>query len=153
MSDAAPALLILGVGNRFRRDDGIGPAAAEALAARGLNAQAVDGDGATLMTLWDGQPRVIVIDAMRSAPGPATEPGTVRRLDAHAAPLPHGCGFFNSHAFGLAEAVETARALGKLPPSLVIYGVEGGDFGWGEGLGDAVAAALPGLLAAVMAEG
>lgn len=142
---------ILGVGNRFRRDDGVGPAAAEILAAQGVDALAVDGDGATLATLWEGRSTVIVIDAMQSGRS-QREPGAIRRLDANAGELPHGCGFFNSHAFGLAQAVETARALGRLPPRLIIFGVEGDDFGWGEMLSPAVAAALPTVLAAVMTE-
>lgn len=142
------APLILGVGNRYRRDDGVGPMVAEALAERGLDALAVDGDGATLMGLWEdvesGRP-VIVVDATRSG----AEPGTVRRLDAVATELPTGMGFFNSHAFGLAEAVETARSLGKLPASLIIHGVEGADFTLGEGLSEPVAAAAVALIEAI----
>ena len=140
--------LILGVGNRYRRDDGVGAVAAERLAAQGLNGLAADGDGATLATLWEGHGAVIVIDAMKSG----AAPGTVRRIDAHAGELPAACGFFNSHAFGLAQAVETARVLGKLPAKLIIFGVEGADFGWGEELSPAVAAALPDLCAAIAAE-
>lgn len=140
--------VILGVGNRYRRDDGLGPAAAERLAALGFPAEAVDGDGATLTTLWEGRAFVIALDAMRS--GAAS--GTIRRFDARKQELPRGCGFFNSHAFGLAEAVETARALNKLPEKLIIFGVEGGDFGWGEELSPPVAAALEELCAAVVAE-
>jgi hydrogenase maturation protease len=140
--------LILGVGNRYRRDDGAGAAAAEMLAVRGLDAHAVDGDGATLAALWEGRGTVILIDAMRSG----LPAGRIRRIDAHAGELPADCGFFNSHAFGPAQAVETARALGKLPARLIIFGVEGGDFGWGEALSAPVAAALPELCAAVVNE-
>lgn len=145
--------LVIGVGNRFRRDDGAGPAAVDALLQTlretpAAEIIAVDGDGATLATLWEDRATVIVIDAVRSG----GVPGSIRRIDAGAGPLPTGCGFFSSHAFGLAEAIETARALGKLPPRLTVYGVEGGDFGWGESLSPAVAAALPRLCAAVLAE-
>jgi hypothetical protein len=37
----------------------------------------------------------------------------------------------NAHAH---EAIELARALGQLPPRLIVYGVEGADFTAGEGL-------------------
>lgn len=147
MPDAAGPL-ILGVGNRFRRDDGLGAAAAEALAAQGFEALAADGDGATLAALWEGRDFVIALDAMRSG----AAPGTIRRFDAHIEELPAACGFFNSHAFGLAQAVETTRALGRLPRRLLIFGVEGGDFGWGEALSAPVAAALERLCAAVIQE-
>jgi hydrogenase maturation protease len=34
----------------------------------------------------------------------------------------------SGHAFGLAQVIELARALGRLPPSLVIYAIEGRQF-------------------------
>jgi hydrogenase maturation protease len=45
---------------------------------------------------------------------------------------------YSTHRFGLAEAVETARALGLLPGSLRVFGIEGQDFGAGIGLSPAV---------------
>ncbi|HRW19863.1 MAG TPA: hypothetical protein P5181_13570 [Dermatophilaceae bacterium] len=48
---------------------------------------------------------------------------------------------YSSHRFGLAEAVETARALGLLPAALTLHGIEGADFSAGIGLTPAVAAA------------
>ena len=55
----------------------------------------------------------------------------MRRLDASREPL--SADFFggSSHGLGLAEAVELARSLDRLPPSLVIFGIEGTDFGLG----------------------
>jgi hydrogenase maturation protease len=52
--------------------------------------------------------------------------------------------FFRSstHAFGVGDAVELARTLGRLPSRMVVYGVEGSDF-------DAGAALSPPVLAAV----
>jgi hypothetical protein len=41
----------------------------------------------------------------------------------------------------LGEAVELGRVLGRLPVRLVLYAVEAGDVGYGEGLSPAVAAA------------
>lgn len=129
--------LILGIGNRYRRDDGVGPAVADRLAALGIAVREHSGEGAGLIEAWSGAERVVVVDATQSG----GEPGTIRRLDVAARELPRGLFRYSSHLFGLAEAVETARALGRLPAELVIWGIEGADFGFGEDLTPAVAAA------------
>ncbi len=135
-------LRILGVGNGFRRDDGAGPWVAARLAEQGWPADTHSGEGAGLMDAWDGCAAAVIVDALQSG----ATPGTVRRFDAHEEVLPAGLFRASSHLFGVAEAVETARVLGRLPPTLVIYGIEGGDFGFGEGLTPAVADACAAVL-------
>jgi hydrogenase maturation protease len=49
-----PPLLILGIGNRFRADDGVGPAVAGRLRALGIPAGEHSGEGAGLMEAWEG---------------------------------------------------------------------------------------------------
>lgn len=127
--------LILGIGNRFRSDDGVGPAVADRLNALGIPAQEHSGEGAGLIDAWSGAADVVVIDATQSG----AEPGTIVRLDAIGAALPRDLFRYSSHLFGLAEAVETARALGRLPDRLVIWGIEGAAFGFGDALSPAVA--------------
>ena len=85
------------------------------------------GGTTALMEAWQGEPVVVVVDAMSSG-APA---GTVRRLDASRGPLNVELFRGSSHGLGLAEAVELARSLGQLPPSLVIFGIEGTNFGPG----------------------
>lgn len=140
--------LVLGIGNRFRRDDGVGPAVADRLAALGIPAQEHSGEGAGLIEAWRGQARVVVVDATQSG----AEPGTVVRLDAVGAAPPRGLFRYSSHLFGLAEAVETARALGHLPERLVIWGIEGADFGFGDALTPAVAEAADVVAQRIAAE-
>lgn len=136
----APTLLI-GAGNRWRRDDGAGPAVADALAALHLPHVVVlmtGGEGATLLDLWHGAESVILVDAATGLP-----PGAVRRFDAHRDPLPpelFGC---STHAFGVAQAVQLARTLGSLPRRLTIFALGGQDFSLGEGLSPEVATAVP----------
>jgi len=130
-------LLIIGVGNGFRRDDGVGPWVAARLAARGLPAIEHSGEGAGLIEAWSAARHVIVVDATSSG----AAPGTVVRLDAVAEELPSHFFRYSSHLFGLAEAIATARTLGRLPERLIIHGIEGGDFGFGEEFTPAVAAA------------
>lgn len=143
-----PRVLVLGIGNRFRSDDGVGPAVADRLRALGIPAGERSGEGAELIEAWQGHDAVIVVDACQSG----APPGTVLRIDAAAEPLPTGLFRYSSHLFGLAEAVETARALGRLPGRLVVYGVEGAAFGFGDALTPAVAAAVDEVVRRVAAE-
>lgn len=140
--------LIVGVGNALRGDDGAGPWVAEQLAARGLAARVHAGDGTGLIDLFQTAPRLLVIDAMRSG-GP---PGEIRDLDALAAPLPAHLFHYSTHRFGLAEAVETARALGLLPRALRVIGIEGATFAPGQGLSPPVQAAAGRVVAMLAAE-
>ncbi len=143
-------MLLIGIGNAFRRDDGAGLAVAErvaALAPPGVEVVAHHGEGAELMELWRGREAVIVVDAVSSGQ-PA---GTIRRFDAEREALPAELFCFSSHAFGVAQAVEMARALGGLPGRLRVIGIEGEDFGHGQGLGPAVAAAVAAVAAEIVA--
>jgi hydrogenase maturation protease len=128
---------VIGVGNRFRSDDGAGPRVADLLEDSGLDVLELAGEGAELIEAWSGDSRVIVVDAARSG----AAPGTVHRFEAADKPLPTGFFHYSTHQFGVAEAIETARALGRLPPSLTVYGIEGKSFSFGEGLSPAVEAA------------
>lgn len=47
----------------------------------------------------------------------------------------------SKHDYDLADRIERVRALGKLPPHLIVYGIEGGAFGHGMGLYKEVASA------------
>ena len=126
---------MIGVGNAWRRDDGAGPAVAEALGGTCTD------DPSQLLRLWAGGAHVIVVDASSSG----SPPGTIRHFDAIAAPLPAGVAR-STHAFGVSDAVELARALCRLPAGLEVYMIEGADFTAGEGLSPAVAHAVSSLV-------
>ena len=126
----AIAPLLIGVGHEGRRDDAAGVRAARLV--RALlwpRARMVEcaGGATALLEAWRGEPAVVVVDAMSS--GAAA--GTVQRLDVSREPLHAELFRGSTHGLGLAEAVELARSLGQLPRSLVIYGIEGADFGLG----------------------
>ncbi len=144
-------MLVIGVGNPFRKDDGAGPAAARLVregGARGVRVLIRGGEGADLIECWEGEERVVVVDAMRSG----AEPGTVMRIDAAAGPLPVEHFGVSSHSMGVAEAVEIARALGRLPRSLVVYGIEAADTSDGEGLTPAVTSSVLSVAARILAD-
>ncbi len=140
--------LIIGVGNRDRGDDGVGPVMVDRLAARGIAAVEHSGDGAALLDVWEGRERVILMDAMRSG----AQPGTIRQFDAGRKRLPKGAFGVSSHLLGLVDAVETARALGRLPSNLIVFGIEGESYGFGDPLSPPVAGAVPETVERVIAE-
>ncbi len=142
------AVRVIGVGNPYRSDDGVGPFVAARLRERGLAAEDHSGEGAGLIEAWQGGGTVIVIDATRSG----SPPGAIRRFDAAAATVPTGTFHYSTHLFGLAEAIETARALGRLPPQLIIYGIEGQEFGFGDGLSDPVTRAAAEVVERIIGE-
>ena len=136
-----PSVLVVGIGNPDRGDDGFGPAVAQRLRGRVPSTVRIlerSGDALALMEDWDGIPFVIVIDAM----APISEPGQVHRFDLADSPLPIGFAPSSSHALGVAETVELARSLGRLPQYLVAYLVEGEQFGTGAPLSLAIAGAV-----------
>lgn len=120
--------LVIGIGHPFRGDDAVGPRVAEALSGK-VAAEVIShhGEGADLMERWQGFDRVVLVDAMVSG----ALPGTIQVWDAVAAPLPARLFPKGSHLFGVAEAVEMARLLGRLPPAMTMVGVEGGGFAMG----------------------
>jgi len=148
------SILFLGVGNLHRADDGVGPLMAERLAAdpvfmaNGITVQPHSGEGASLIHVWEGLDRVVIVDAMKSG----APLGSIHRFEPISDVLKHGVFRYSSHLFGLAEAVEMSRALGSLPKSMIIYGIEGQEFTFGANLSPEVEKALPELEAAVRKE-
>jgi len=141
MTEGQPSIVIIGVGNEYRSDDGAGIAVARRLRAlfpTGVTVLEESGEGAALIQAWQGAAWVMLVDAVRSG----APPGTVHRLDAQAASVPTGFFHYSTHAFSVAEAVELARSLDQLPPHLVVYGIEGENFGAGLELSPAVEQAV-----------
>ena len=134
-------VLVIGVGNDYRSDDGVGLAVVRALKVKELPDTLClesDGDGTTLMETWSQASRVIIIDAVSSG----AQPGTIHRFDVLMQPLPASYSFSSTHAFGVAQAIQLARTLDQLPASLMVYGIEGKKFAAGTELSPEVERAL-----------
>ncbi len=140
--------LVIGVGNGWRHDDGVGPWVAAEIVRLGLPAQVHGGDGTGLIDLFAAHTDLVIVDATRSG----AAPGTRVRFDAAADPLPAGLFHYSTHRFGLAEAVETARALEGLPQRLIVCGIEGADFSAGQGLSATVREAAEQLVKEIGAQ-
>src|ERR1035437_8359703 len=97
MTAAQPGIVVIGVGNEYRSDDGAGIAVARRLRAlfpTGVTILEESGEGTALMEAWQGAAWVMLVDAVRSG----ASPGTIHHLDARAAPLPMGFFHYSTHA-------------------------------------------------------
>jgi hydrogenase maturation protease len=134
-------MVVVGVGNELRGDDAVGLAVARRLRGRlpdVVELVECEQEPSRLLDAWAGADVAFVVDAA----GSGGEPGTIFRFDASAEPVPARVFRSSTHAFGVGEAVELARALGRLPERIVVYGVEGSDFTAGAPLSAEVAAAV-----------
>jgi len=130
-------ILVIGVGNEYRSDDAVGLVVARRLRQLSIGNVTVieaSGEGTDLMESWKGADTVIIVDAASSG----AKPGTIHRIDARAQRIPTGLLRYSTHAFSVGEAVELARAMNRLPPRMVVYGVEGERFDEGTVLSRAV---------------
>jgi len=141
---------VIALGNRFRGDDGVGPLIADRLRAVSSGIAIVEGvdDSLAIINAWDDRALAVVVDAAASG----APPGTLHRRDLGRAPLPRELARCSSHGLGLAEAVELAGVLDRLPARLVIYAVEAADFTPGASLSPEVTAAADVATRQIMAE-
>jgi hydrogenase maturation protease len=148
---AKPKIVVVGIGNAYRSDDGVGLVAARRLAnqrSRSFRVLEHNGEGADLMDCWEGADAVILLDAVVSG----SKPGMLHRWNASRRPLPARTFRGSSHAFSLVAAVELARVLRRLPQRLIVYGVEGRDFRAGTELSPETGEAVNDLVRRVLKE-
>jgi hydrogenase maturation protease len=150
---AGQGALLVGLGSHDRGDDAVGPVVARAVSALRLpGVEVVEHEDPTaLIDLWAGRPLVVVVDAVCSGGRPGSlvvlETGVGETALPESAWAATGRG--GTHAFGLAAAVELARALGRLPGRVVVIGVEAAGFEVGEPLSTPVALAVGRAVAVV----
>jgi hydrogenase maturation protease len=119
--------LIIGIGNPDRGDDAVGCEVVRLLRRRlpaGVELVHHVGEATAILNDLEGVGAAFLVDAAASG----AEPGTVRRFDVAGTALPSGLAELSSHGFGLAQAVELARAFGSLPRHCIVYAIEGRQF-------------------------
>jgi hydrogenase maturation protease len=144
-------VLVVGVGNPDRGDDGIGPLVVRQLLGRVSRDVAIiarSGDALALIDDWEGRDAVILVDA--AAPGGT--PGSIHRIDLLRDALPPELSLSSTHGFGVAEAVGLADALNLLPAQLIAYAIEGANFDPGAPISPQVAAVADEVASRVAAE-
>ena len=144
-------VVVIGVGNEFRRDDGIGPEVLARLrgqAPDGVRLVVSDGDPTRMIEAWTGASLAVVVDAVLADP-PA--PGRLHRIVVDRA-ADAGVHPVSSHGLGLGDSIALARALDRMPERLIVHAVEAADVRYGTGLTPAIAAAADALTAAVLSD-
>jgi hydrogenase maturation protease len=152
-------ILLIGIGNEYRQDDGAGPficnherirglKGVSGLKLKGLRIMENSGDGIAMIKAWEGAGMAILVDAVYSGQ-PA---GTIFRLDLMADPLPDYISPSSTHGFGIPDCIALSRSLGFLPGKMIFYGIEGEKFGQGLGLSAAVRLAAETVVEKIAAE-
>jgi hydrogenase maturation protease len=138
--------LVIGVGQEHRGDDAVGLLVARRVAGAppgnlpALRVLEHGGDGMDLLLAWEGARSVVVVDAVVSG---GHRVGDVHRFDARREPLPSALfAAHSTHALGVADAIELARAMERLPDRMVVYGIESACFDTGSRPGPEVLAAV-----------
>lgn len=122
-------MLIIGYGNRDRGDDAAGMLVVDRLSRVGINAVAFTGDCFRLMDYWDGESDVVLIDAVVTR----APVGYIHVFGADQLRLANNPAT-STHGLGLADIIQLAEQLGRVPRSLRIYGIEGQCFDIGSGV-------------------
>ncbi len=116
-------ILIIGVGNLLLGDEGVGVHIVEKLMKMSLpsGVEVVDGGtgGISILNLMEDADKVIIVDAVLGggAPGEIYVVEKDRLINGKVK-------FFSLHELDLQSALMIGKELGKLPPELVLVGVE-----------------------------
>ena len=121
-------VLVLGIGNPLRSDDGIGIHVIEALKAEDLREGVDIKEGISGLDVLDaiaGYDRIVIIDAIKSG----GEPGIIYKLsvgDLHTQEMLHT---FSTHDVDIPTMLQLGRDLypGKIPEDIVIIAIEAED--------------------------
>jgi hydrogenase maturation protease len=146
------AIVVLGLGNLLRRDEGLGIRALERLQKRYTlpdSVQLVDGGtlGLELLCYLEGAARVLILDAALTD-GP---PGTLLR--AAGDELPAFFGIRTSpHEIALADLLAVNKLRGTEPGEVVVWGMQPAALELGWELSEPIAARLDALVDAAVAE-
>jgi hydrogenase maturation protease len=142
-------VVVIGVGNEFRCDDGAGPAVVarlRGLVPPGVELVITDGEPTRLIEAWTGAALAVVVDAVRAEP---PHPGQVHRFVVDQPGTDAGRKA-SSHGFGLDDAIALALALDRMPGRLIVHAIEAADLSQGTGLTLPVAAAVGVVATAIL---
>jgi hydrogenase maturation protease len=143
-------IVIVGLGNSYRKDDGVGVAAAavlDGLAFPGVRVVTGIVEPTSLLEAWSGARLAVVIDG---AVGTPAVPGRVRRCTV--GDVVAASEGFSSHSVDIVRTHALGQMLGRVPDALVVFTIEVADTGHGIGLTPRVAGAVPEVVNLAVAE-
>jgi hydrogenase maturation protease len=136
--------LVIGVGNPFRRDDGIGPEIIRILKLENKsNFDLIDGgtDGLALLDQLAGYEKAVIIDAAEMLEAP----GVIKLFTPAEAKIKIKSDVLSTHGFGMAEMLKIAEEL-NVETKIRIIGVQPKDINFGEGLSEEIKNKIPQIL-------
>lgn len=107
---------------------------AERIRELGMHAEICSGEALDLIEAWSGADELVIVDAVVTG-APA---GKLWLWDGEEVKTKKNL-FVSTHRFGVAEAIELARVLHRLPKQLRVFGIEGRRFDFGRDLSPEVA--------------
>jgi len=140
---AVAPVLIVGLGNRLLRDDGVGVELLSRIEPRAAawrdQVELLDGgtQGLALLGKLAGREAVVFLDAIRMG----AEPGTVHVFRGEELGR-MGSRATTAHEGGVTEILGALALLGETPPEVIVIGVEPGEIETGIGLSEPVGAVL-----------
>ena len=118
-------LIILGMGNKFFGDDGVGIIIAEGLTKilkdqKNITVEETNWSGFRIIDLLSGYKSAIVVDALKTGNKPA---GFIYKLDYKE--FVHSVRMVSFHDVNFATAVELAKEVGRaMPENITVYAIE-----------------------------
>jgi hydrogenase maturation protease len=151
-SAAAPAVLVLGIGNTIMSDDGVGVKVVEQLQSGFSfpdNVEILDGGtlGLDLLPKLDGISHLIIVDAVETG----EKPGTCVRLAGEELPILLERKI-SPHQMGLKDLLAVASFQGNSPSDMVLVGIQPGSIQMGLELTPEVDSQVPALKESVLRE-
>ena len=144
-------LKVISLGNRLRKDDGVGPLIVEELRKNDIPVPVTlfdaGSDAFTLLEHLSGSEPLVLIDAARMG----KNPGDVVRLQLNDRSLSQMDRIISLHGFGFADVYRMARGIGRVADCTFI-GIEPKSIDFGESLSDEVRASVPAIMQMVMEE-
>jgi hydrogenase maturation protease len=118
---------IIGLGNPDRGDDAVGILVVRALGGRVPPEVALvvgHGDPLSILEQWEKFDAVILVDAVCSG----SPPGTVQVFDGRRLPPTVRNGLVSTHGLSVRDVISLGEALGTLPETVRVVGIEAAGF-------------------------
>jgi len=146
----ARGIVVVGLGNRYRSDDGVGVVAAAAIDNLALpHVRVVTSvvEPLSLLEAWSGTKLAVVIDAAVVTP---SMPGRVRRCTL--GDVVSAAEGLSSHSVDVGCTHALGQVLGRMPDAMVVLTIEVANTAHGTRLTPQVAAAVPEVVGMAVAE-
>src|ERR1700736_17583 len=124
-------VVVIGIGNSYRRDDGVGPTVAAAVDARavpGVRVLSDAGDPCGILDAWAGAGLAVVVDAAVATP---SVPGRIHRCTVNQL---QGASAVSSHGVDIATVLALGEALDRIAADAGLFAIEVTETGHGVGL-------------------